>query len=67
MIYIISFLALGFHLNHAIQSAFQSLGLEHSKYTPAIKLISTVYALILTIGFSIIPIIILINPSNYYN
>lgn len=55
-IYIVSFLALGFHLNHAIQSGFQSLGLEHSKYTPAVKIISTLYALLLTIGFSIIPI-----------
>ena len=54
-IYIVSFLALGFHLNHAIQSGFQSLGLEHSKYTPFIKWMSTIYALFITVGFSIIP------------
>ena len=59
--YIISFLALGFHLNHAIQSGFQSLGLEHSKYTPAIKAISTIYALIITVGFSFIPVYFLIQ------
>lgn len=60
IIYIVSFLALGFHLNHAIQSGFQSLGLEHSKYTSAIKGLSTVYSLIITIGFAIIPIYFLI-------
>ncbi len=60
-IYVISFLALGFHLNHAIQSAFQSMGWEHSKYTPCIKGLSTAFALLITVGFSIIPIIILIN------
>ncbi len=59
-IYVLAFLALGFHLNHAIQSGFQSLGWEHSKYTPMIKIVSTVYSLIITIGFSISPIIILI-------
>ena len=60
-IYVISFLALGFHLNHAIQSAFQSLGLEHSKYTPFIKGLGTVYAVVMTLGFSIIPIMILMG------
>ncbi|RLD45855.1 MAG: succinate dehydrogenase [Bacteroidetes bacterium] len=60
IIYIISFLALGFHLNHAIQSGFQSLGWEHSKYTAAIKIVSTLYSLLVAIGFSIIPIYFLI-------
>jgi succinate dehydrogenase / fumarate reductase cytochrome b subunit len=56
VIYILSFMALGFHLNHAIQSGFQSMGWEHSKYTPAIKIVSTLYSLLIAIGFSIIPI-----------
>jgi succinate dehydrogenase / fumarate reductase cytochrome b subunit len=56
--YIISFLILGFHLHHGFQSGFQSLGLEHSKYTSFIKLLSTVVSVVLTIGFTIIPLII---------
>jgi len=56
VIYILSFMALGFHLNHAIQSGFQSMGWEHSKYTSTIKLVSTLYGLLIAIGFSIIPI-----------
>jgi succinate dehydrogenase / fumarate reductase cytochrome b subunit len=60
IIYIISFIALGIHLNHAIQSGFQSMGWEHSKYTPCIKKLSTVYAIVIAVGFSIIPIYFLI-------
>lgn len=56
IIYIIAFVGLGLHLNHAIQSAFQSFGANHSKYTSAIKALSTVYALIISVGFSILPI-----------
>jgi succinate dehydrogenase / fumarate reductase cytochrome b subunit len=58
-IYILSFLALGFHLNHAIQAGFQSLGLNHTKYTPCIKNFSTIFAVIITLGFTFIPIYLL--------
>ena len=54
--YIIAFIFLGFHLSHALQSAFQTLGLNHDKYTPAVKMISTIYAIIIAVGFSAIPI-----------
>ncbi len=55
-IYIVSFVFLAFHLKHAFQSAFQSLGLNHTKYTPAIKVIGTIYAIAISVGFAIIPI-----------
>ena len=55
-IYIICFILLGLHLNHAFQSAFQTLGLNHPKYTPFIKFISSVYSIAIVIGFSIIPV-----------
>jgi len=56
IIYIISFVFLGFHLNHAFQSAFQTLGWEHPKYTPCIKTVGLVYAIVVPIGFIIIPL-----------
>ncbi len=56
IIYVICFIFLGFHLNHAFQSAFQTLGLNHPTYTPVIKVISTIYGLCIAIGFSLIPI-----------
>ncbi len=56
ILYIIAFIVLGIHLNHAFQSAFQTLGLNHSKYTPFIKAIGTLYAIVIAVGFSIIPL-----------
>lgn len=56
--YILAFILLGFHLHHAFQSAFQSLGLNHSKYTPFIKGLSAVVSVILSVGFTVIPLVI---------
>jgi succinate dehydrogenase / fumarate reductase, cytochrome b subunit len=56
VLYIVLISILGFHLNHAFQAAFQSLGLNHPTYTPWIKSFSTIYTLIVVIGFNVIPI-----------
>ncbi len=56
VLYIILILLLGFHLNHAFQAAFQSLGLNHSKYTPAIKFIGNLYSILIPLGFIMIPL-----------
>ncbi|TLU50995.1 MAG: succinate dehydrogenase cytochrome b subunit [Chlorobium sp.] len=59
ILYIICFAFLGIHLNHAIQSGFQTLGLNHSKYTDAIKFIGSAYSVFIAVGFSVIPIYVL--------
>ena len=59
--YIVLIIILGFHLNHAFQSAFQSLGLNHSKYTPFIKAIGTIYSIIVPLGFIVIPVYFLLS------
>ncbi|MEI7933434.1 MAG: succinate dehydrogenase cytochrome b subunit [Chlorobiaceae bacterium] len=59
LFYIVSFIFLGIHLNHALQSAFQTLGWNHSKYTDAVKLIGSVYSVVIAIGFSIVPVYVL--------
>ncbi|MDR2906800.1 MAG: succinate dehydrogenase cytochrome b subunit [Bacteroidales bacterium] len=56
ILYVACMIALGFHLTHAFQSAFQTLGLAHSKYTPTIKLIGTLFAVVVAVGFAIIPL-----------
>jgi succinate dehydrogenase / fumarate reductase cytochrome b subunit len=56
--YILMMVILGFHLHHGFQSAFQSLGLNHSRYTPFIKNLSTVVAILLSAGFITIPLVI---------
>ncbi len=55
-IYVVSVIVLGFHLKHAFQSAFQSFGLNHNKYMPGIKAVGTIYAIAISIGFSVIPL-----------
>ena len=56
IVYILLIIVLGFHLNHAFQAAFQTLGLEHKKYTPAIKIAGTLYSIFIPFGFILIPI-----------
>ncbi len=56
--YIIALLVLGFHLDHAFQSAFQSLGINHRKYTPFIKGFGHFYTIVITAGYIIIPLFI---------
>ena len=58
IIYVICLLILAFHLHHAFQSAFQTLGLNHPKYTPIIKGLGTIYAIVEPAAFSNNPIII---------
>ena len=50
-IYLVSFVFLALHLMHGFQSAFQSVGFSHNKYTPVIKKISTIYAIVVPLGF----------------
>jgi succinate dehydrogenase cytochrome b subunit len=56
IIYILSMILLGFHLNHGFQSSFQTFGWNHKKYTPFIKKLGTLYALVMSIGFASIPL-----------
>ncbi len=56
--YLFSFLILSFHLNHAFQSAFQTLGLNHNSYTPTIKFIGLLYSILVPAGFAIIAILL---------
>lgn len=56
--YVVALLFLAFHLHHAFQSGFQSLGLNHPKYTPFIKTLSLIVSVVLFIGYSIIPVVI---------
>jgi succinate dehydrogenase / fumarate reductase cytochrome b subunit len=55
-LYVVLFLLMGFHLDHALQSAFQTLGLNHKTYWGFIKGLSRVYAIVVTLGFVIIPL-----------
>lgn len=55
--YVLSMMALGFHLWHGFQSAFQSLG-ANGKFTPAIKSFGKAFSVLVAVLFAIIPIYI---------
>jgi succinate dehydrogenase / fumarate reductase cytochrome b subunit len=50
-LYCLSFVFLALHLLHGFQSAFQSVGFRHSKYTPIIKKLGNIYAIVIPLGF----------------
>jgi succinate dehydrogenase / fumarate reductase cytochrome b subunit len=56
ILYLLFMVALGFHLSHAVPSAFQTLGLAHSKYTWIIKIAGIAFAIMISVGFAILPI-----------
>lgn len=54
--YVVVMITLGFHINHGFQSAFQTFGWRHKKYTPLVEFIGMAYSFIFAVGFSAIPI-----------
>jgi succinate dehydrogenase / fumarate reductase cytochrome b subunit len=58
LIYVLAQFALGYHLLHGFKSAFQSLGLNHTKYNQLIETTGTAFAIIVPIIFAAMPIVI---------
>ena len=56
ILYVVSMLVVAFHLSHGFQSAFQSLGARHPKYTPLIQKVGLAFAVLIPLGFAIIPV-----------
>ncbi len=55
-VYLLGLVSLFYHLLHGFQSAFQTFGLNHKKYTPAIKACGFWYAVLITLLFASMPI-----------
>ena len=53
-IYVLSFVFLSLHLMHGFQSAFQSVGFRHNKYTPIIQKLGKLYAVVVPAGFIVV-------------
>lgn len=58
-IYIIATLFLGFHLSHGFWSSFQTIGLSNAKWRKRLSIIGFIYAIIIAVGFSILPLYVL--------
>lgn len=63
-LYVLSFIFLALHLLHGFQSAFQSVGFNHKKYTPVLKKLGNIYAIAIPLGFIVVAIFHFINASH---
>lgn len=57
LFYVVSMIFIGFHLYHGFESAFQTLGLNHPKWTPFVKLFGRAYSILVPLGFASIPMV----------
>ena len=60
-LYVVMMGVLAFHLLHGFASSFQSLGLNHPRYTPIVKNVGVFFAVIVPIFFALIPVWMFIN------
>ena len=56
IIYLVGVISLAYHLLHGFQSAFQTLGINHKKYTPIIKKLGIAFSIIVPLLFAAMPI-----------
>lgn len=63
-IYCVSFIFLALHLLHGFQSAFQSVGFRHNRYTPTIKKLGNIYAIAIPLGFIVVALFHYVSQLN---
>ena len=62
-IYVVSMVALCYHLIQGIHSAIRTLGLHHPKFVKWCKLAGTAYAIIISAGFALMPLYIFFTAN----
>jgi succinate dehydrogenase / fumarate reductase cytochrome b subunit len=61
LFYVVAVLGVGLHLSHGVQSAAQTFGLNHPRYTPLIKKAGLGLSALLTLGFASMPLYFLLR------
>ena len=61
LLYVLAMIGLAFHLAHGFWSAFQTLGLQHKKYSPLIKNLGYIFAIVVPLLFAAMPVYIYIK------
>jgi succinate dehydrogenase / fumarate reductase, cytochrome b subunit len=61
VIYLAGVISLFWHLLHGFGSAFQTLGINHKRYTPIIKAAGTVYTIVICLLFGLMPVAFYLN------
>lgn len=60
-IYILSGIFVGLHISHGFWSAFQTIGLNNANWMKRLKFLANLIAVVLAVGFAIIPLYFLIK------
>ena len=61
LVYILGVISLCWHLVHGFQSAFQTFGINHKRYTPIIKGVGLVYSVVICLLFAAMPVAIYLH------
>ncbi len=61
IVYILGVISLCWHLVHGFQSAFQTFGINHKRYTPIIKGAGIVYSIVICVLFAAMPVAIYLH------
>lgn len=56
IVYIVGVVSLFWHLLHGFPSAFQTMGINHKKYTPIIKVVGIGFSVIVCVLFALMPL-----------
>ncbi|MFN3849480.1 MAG: succinate dehydrogenase cytochrome b subunit [Spirosomataceae bacterium] len=65
--YVLAMVAVAYHLIHGFQSAFQTLGINHKKYTPLIKFLGVWgFGVLIPLGFAAMPIFFYLKSLNVF-
>lgn len=61
VIYVLGVISLCWHLLHGFQSAFQTFGVNHKRYTPIIKGAGIIYSVVICLLFAAMPVAIYLD------
>ena len=56
IVYVLGVISLFWHLLHGFQSAFQTFGINHKRYTPVIKAAGVAYSVVICLLFASMPV-----------
>jgi succinate dehydrogenase / fumarate reductase cytochrome b subunit len=59
--YVVGGVLLGIHLTHGFWSAFQTIGLSNKYWMKRLQFLAKVFAVVVAVGFSVIPLYFLIK------
>lgn len=60
--YVAAMIVAAIHISHGFWSAFQTIGANHPKYMPMVKLLGIVFSVVVGVGFGFIPIYLTLLP-----